>query len=130
MGNANEELVTKGYEMFNSGDMEGLAAIFADDAVHVFPGNSQVSGEYKGRDACFQLYGKLGQLSGGTFRAPLESTTAKGDNGVVAKHRHTGKRDGKSIDVEETLTFTITDGKISRLESSFADQAAVDDFWA
>ncbi|MGQ0802547.1 MAG: nuclear transport factor 2 family protein [Actinomycetota bacterium] len=131
MASDNEEVVRKGYELFGKGDLDGLGKIFTDDAVHTFPGNSQVSGEHKGRDACFAMYGKLFELSGGTFVADLQSTTAKGDT-VVAEHRATGKRDGKALDVEETLTFTIKDGKIAGLETSFKpeDQPAVDEFWA
>ena len=34
------------------------------------------------------------------------------------------------VDLRDRLTFTIDSGKISRLDSSFADQAAVDEFWA
>ena len=132
MANPNEELVRKGYELFGKGDLDGLAQIMAEDVVHTFPGNSQVSGEHKGRDAAFAMYGKLFELSGGTFKADLKSATAKGDATVVAKHRHSATREGKTIDVEETLTFTIEDGQMTRLESSFpaGDQAAVDDFWA
>ena len=132
MANANEELVRKGYEAFGSGDMDTLAQLMADDVVHSFPGTSQVSGDHKGRDAAFAMYGKLFELSGGTFKADLQGTTAKGDDTVVARHGHSAARDGKTIDVEETLTFTIEDGQMTRLESSFqgGDQAAVDDFWA
>jgi ketosteroid isomerase-like protein len=132
MANPNEELVRKGYDLFGKGDLDGLAQIMADDVVHSFPGNSQISGEHKGRDAAFAMYGKLFELSGGTFKADLQSATATGDDTVVAKHRHSATRDGTTIDVEETLTFTIEDGQMSRLESSFqaGDQPAVDDFWA
>lgn len=132
MANDNEGLVRKGYEAFGRGDMDTLAQLMADDVVHTFPGTNQVSGEHKGRDAAFAMYGKLFELSGGTFRADLRSATAKGDDTVVAKHGHVAERDGKTIDVEETLTFTIEDGQMTRLESSFqgGDQAAVDDFWA
>jgi uncharacterized protein len=130
MASDNEELVRQGYGLFGKGDLDGLGQIYNDDAVHSYPGNNQIAGEHKGRDACFAMYGKLFELTGGTFKADLKSTTAKGDHTVVAKHQATGKRDGKTLDLEETLTFTVEDGKIARLESSFDDQAAVDQFWA
>jgi ketosteroid isomerase-like protein len=132
MANPNEELVRKGYDLFGKGDMDGLAQIMAEDVVHTFPGNSQVSGEHKGRDAAFAMYGKLFELSGGTFKADLQSATAKGDDTVVAVHHNTATRGGKTLDLEETLTFTIEDGQMTRLDSSFkpGDQGAVDEFWA
>lgn len=130
MASDNEEVVKKGYDLFGKGDLDGLGKIYTDDAVHSFPGNNQIAGEHKGRDACFAMYGKLFELTDGTFKADLQSTTAKGDDTVVAKHQATGKRNGKTLDLEETLTFTVKDGKIARLESSFDDQAAADEFWA
>ncbi len=132
MASGNEEVVKKGYELFGKGDLDGLGKIFTDDAVHTFPGKSQVSGTHKGRDACFAMYGQLFELSGGTFKADLKSTTAKGDDTVVAEHHDSGTRGGKSLDVDETLTFTLKDGKIAALDASFApaDQAAVDDFFS
>jgi ketosteroid isomerase-like protein len=132
MANANEELVRRGYDLFGKGDMDGLAQIMADDVVHTFPGNSRISGEHNGRDAAFAMYGKLFELSGGTFKADLRSATAKGDDKVVAVHHDTAKRADKVLDLDETLTFTIEGGKMTRLESSFepGDQATVDEFWA
>ena len=132
MGNANEELVRQGYDLFGRGDLDGLAKIMADYVVHTFPGKNRVAGVHKGRDAAFAMYGQLFELSGGTFKADLQSATAEGDNKVVAKHGHSGQRDGNSIDVEETLAFTIEDGQMTRLDSSFKpeDQTKVDEFWA
>ena len=44
----NLETVRKGYAAFSSGDMETLLALYADDAVHIVPGSSRVSGAHKG----------------------------------------------------------------------------------
>jgi ketosteroid isomerase-like protein len=130
MGKANEELVRKGYEAFNQGDMEALGKLMAPDVVHEIPGNNPTSGAHKGWDEVVGVYGTIAELTEGSYSAALKSVTATGDDTVVAVHQSTGRRAGKSLDVEETITFTITDGKIDRLESSFADQAAVDEFWA
>jgi len=131
MGNANEELVKQGYEAFGKGDMEVLASLMSPDVVHVFPGENQLAGEYKGQEDVFGFYGQLFELSGGTFKVDLKSATAKGDDTVVAAHRGTAERGGKKLAVDTTLTFTIEGGKITRLEDSFSteDQAANDAFW-
>lgn len=133
MAGTNEALVRRGYEAFGTGDLETLGAMMADDVVHVIPGNNRFTGAHEGRDDVFAMYGELFQLSGGTYQAALRSVEERGDTQVVAIHQATGKRDGRALDVTETLTFTIEDGRITRLESSYADpddEAAEDAFWA
>ena len=130
MTHPNEDLVRQGYKAFGEGDMETLRSLFAPDAVHVATGNSPVSGEYQGVDAILGYYGKLFELTDGTFSADLEAVNVEGDDTVVATHRDRGRRGDKTLDQEETLTFTIVDGKISRLVENHSDQAAYDEFWS
>lgn len=130
MTHANEELVRKGYTAFGEGDMDTLGSLYAPDAVHSATGSGPLAGEYKGLDSILGYYGQLFELSGGTFKAELKSTTAEGDDTVVAIHRSTGQRNGKTLDQDETLTFTLSDGKVTRLMEEHSDQAAYDAFWA
>jgi hypothetical protein len=74
------------------------------------------------------LYGKLFELSGGTFKVELKSVTPEGDK-VVSVHHSQGERGGKTLSDDESITFTFSGDKISRLDVSAGDQAAVDDFW-
>jgi len=128
MADANEQIVRDGYAAFSAGDMDKLGALFADDAVHSVPGNSQITGDYKGRDAVLGYYGKLFDLTGGTLSVDLKSAKADGDK-VAAVHQAKAERDGKKYDGETTLNFTIKDGKIARIDEVPADQAAEDAFW-
>jgi ketosteroid isomerase-like protein len=130
MAHPNEDIVRQGYKAFGEGDMDTLRSLFAPDAVHVATGNSQVAGQYEGVDAILGYYARLFELSDGTFAAELESVTVEGDDTVVAVHRDKGQRGGKTLDQDETLTFTISGGKISRLVENHSDQATYDAFWS
>jgi ketosteroid isomerase-like protein len=130
MAHPNEDLVRQGYDAFSSGDMDTLGKLMTPDVVHSVPGESLISGEHKGQDEVFAMYGQLFELSNGTMQVELLEVTAKGDDKVVAKHRSTAKRGDKTIDDVETLEFSVVDGKITRLEESFGDQAAQDAFWS
>ena len=130
MTDTNEDLVRRGYQAFAEGDMETLRSLFAPDAVHVATGNSPVSGEYRGVDAILEYYGKLFELTDGTFAAELEKVRSEGDDTVVATHRDKGQRGGKTLDQDEELTFTISDGKITRLVENHTDPATYDAFWS
>ncbi len=129
MAHPNEDLVRRGYDAFNNGDMETMAQLMAADVVHRSPGDNQVSGEYKGQEEVFGYYGKLAELTNGTVKAELESVRAEGDGTVVARHRNLGQREGRNLDAMETLTCTVSNGQITALEESADDQAVWDDFW-
>lgn len=130
MAHPNEELVRKGYKAFGEGDMDTLRSLYGPDAVHSATGNGPLAGDYKGVDDILAYYGKLFELSDGTFRAELQSVKLEGDDTVIASHRDKGQRAGKTLDQDETLTFTISDGKFTRLEEQHSDQAAYDAFWS
>jgi ketosteroid isomerase-like protein len=130
MAHPNEDLVRTGYKAFGEGDMDTLRSLFASDAVHVATGNSQIAGEYSGVDAILGYYGRLFELSDGTFTAELQSVRVEGDDTVLATHRDKGRRGDKTLDQDETLTFTISEGKFTRLVENHSDQAAYDAFWS
>ena len=129
MAHTNEDLVRQGYKAFGEGDMDTLRSMFAPDAVHVAPGNNPLAGEYKGVDAILGHYGDLFELSDGTFTAELESMKVEGDDTVVATHRNKARRGDKTLDEDETLTFTISGGKFTRLVENRSTQASYDAFW-
>jgi uncharacterized protein len=130
MAHANEELVRKGYKAFSEGDMDTLRSVFAPDAVHSATGNSPVSGDYNGVDAILGYYGELFERSDGTFNVELKAVRVEGDDTVVTTHRDKGQRAGKTLDQDENLTFTISNGKITRIVEDHSDQAAYDAFWS
>ena len=111
-------------------DTVGLALRIAPDAVHSAPGNNPIAGDYKGIDDILAYYGKLFELSDGTFTAELKSTKVEGDDKVVATHRDKAQRGDKTLDQDETLTFTISGGKITRLVEKHSEPAAYDAFWS
>jgi uncharacterized protein len=130
MAHPNEEIVRQGYKAFGEGDMHTLRSLFAPDAVHSARGNNPLAGEYKGIDDILAYYGKLFEFSDGTFTAELKSVRVEGDDKVVATHRDKAQRGDKTLDQDETLTFTVSGGKITRLVENHSDPAAYDAFWS
>ena len=128
MANENEDVVKRGYELFSAGDMDGLKQMFTPDFVHHVAGASQVAGDHSGPDAAIALYGKYFELSGGTLKVDLKSLKSDDDQ-VAATHQATAERGGNKLDQPVVLTFTVKDGKMSRLEEQPSDQAAFDEFW-
>ena len=112
MAESKEDIIRRGYKAFGEGDMETLGSLYTPDVVQVQPGKNQTSGEYKGVDNVIGLYGKLFELSGGTFSAELTSVKTEGDK-VVTVHRAKGEREGKTLDADESIAFTFSGDKIS-----------------
>ena len=128
MANSKEDTVRRGYQAFSEGDMEHFRGIYTPDVVQRQPGNNQTSGEHQGVDNVLALYGRLFELSGGTFSVELTSVKTQGDK-VVTVHHTKGEREGKTLDVDETIEFTFSGDKISRLDLGYTDEAAEDAFW-
>ena len=125
----NAAIVRRGYEAFNAGDMKTLTELFDESAVWHTPGRSSLAGDYEGREAAFAYFGRLGQETGGTFRAEPQHLLADEDR-VVGIHHNTAKRNGKHLDVAVCLVFQLEDGRITEGTEHFRDLYAWDEFWS
>ena len=129
MGTAeNVELVRRGYEAFNSGDMATLSDMFAEDAVWHVAGSGVLSGTKQGRDAILAYFGELGARTQGSFQANLEDIVG-GENHTVAIQQTRAEGNGKTMDLATVIAFVVRDGKIAEGREFFEDTAKSDDFW-
>ena len=117
----NLETVRRGYVAFSNGDMDTLMTLYDDDAVHLVPGASQVSGAHKGKESILGLYGKLFELSGGSLRVQLEHLLSDGGNRVVAIHTSSMEKDAETFTQTEALLFSLVNGKVAEIQDFFAD---------
>ena len=126
----NAEIVRRGYEAFNAGDMETLTELFDENASWHTPGRGSIAGDHKGRDAGFAQFGRYGGETGGTFRAELRYVLADDDGRVVGIHHNSAERNGKQLDVDCCLVFEIKDGRVTDGREYFFDVHAWDEFWS
>jgi ketosteroid isomerase-like protein len=120
----------RAYEAFNAGDINTLTELFDESAVWHLPGRSSMATDYQGRDATLAYFGRIGEETGGTFRAELEDLTADDDDRVVGIHRSTAERNGKHLDVGDCIVFQLKDGRITDGREHFEDLYAWDEFWS
>lgn len=125
----NLDLVNKGFDAFNSGDVATLSDIIHADATQNMPGNNKFSGLHTGRDDILGMYGQMGADTNGTFGANLQGLKADGPDRVIATYKAQGERNGKNVDTTHDLAFDIKDGKVVKMDDSTNDVAAWDDFW-
>ena len=129
MAHPNEDLVRRGYEAFNSADVETLRELFADTTIFHEPGRSPISGDYQGLDQVLGFFGALAERSGGTFRASLHDVVAN-DAHVVGLHSSEGEREGRRAHSPTVLVFHLRDGRVTETWSHHSDQYEFDEFWA
>ena len=126
----NVAIMRRAYKAFNTGDIETLTELFDESAVWHLPGRSSMATDYQGRDATLAYFGRIGRETGGTFRAELEDLTADDDDRVVGIQRSTGERNGKHLDVGDSIVFKLKDGRIVDGREHFHDLYAWDEFWS
>ncbi len=69
----NVAIMQRAYDAFNSGDLDTLTEIFDESAVWHLPGRSAMANDYQGSEAILTYFGRLGQETGGTFQAELQT---------------------------------------------------------
>jgi ketosteroid isomerase-like protein len=131
MTSAQEHAATirRGYELFNSGNLAELAGIFAEDAIWHVGGRGQLSGEKRGREACFAHFGQLGELTQGTFRAEVHDVVG-GEAHTVGVHTVTGQRNGRTLSQHTVLLFHMRDGQVAEAWEHYEDSQAWDEFFS
>ena len=125
----NAARIRAGYASFNSGDVEGLVDLFDEDIVWHFPGTNKLAGEHTGRDAVLTALGAYGAASGGTLQANVVDVMASDDH-VTGWARDTAAADGRTLDIDSYVVFTMRDGKVTAAEHLVADTEALDAFLA
>ena len=124
------ELIRRGYRAFATADMATLTQLFDADSTWETPGKSPVAGLKKGRDNVLGQFGAYGAGTEGTFKAELIYVTADNDGHVVAVHRNTGMRKGRTLDTMCCVAFVVKNGKAMSGREHFLDMYNWDAFWA
>ncbi|MGI9146455.1 MAG: nuclear transport factor 2 family protein [Chloroflexota bacterium] len=127
---SNAAALREGYEAFSRGDMDTLRnEVFSRDIVWHQGGRNQTSGEYRGVDAVLGLFGKLHQLTDGTFSVELHDVLATEEH-VVALAKSNGQRGGKTLQHGEYSHIChFQDGKLSEAWVVDVDPYEVDEFF-
>jgi uncharacterized protein len=118
--------IRDGYVAFAKGDFAGLNELFAEDLLWHEVGRNQLAGDYRGRDAVYGFFGKLMQVTEGTFHLDVHSILAD-DEHAVALVVTTASRGDLSMTVNDAHVFHLRDGKVVEFWTASTDQYAVDE---
>ncbi len=110
----NVEMTKKAYEAFAAGDLETVLSTFDDNVEFVVPGNSTISGAYRGKAEVTNFFAKLAEKS---FTNTPSRFLADEDVVVVLGQVTAGGESAPEADVS-----TFGGGKIVQLQA-FSDTA-------
>ncbi len=126
--NPNVATVWRAFEAWNTGHIETLKEILAENAVLHFAGNNRMSGTYRGGDEVVDAL--LRARRGGGTLADVETVLAS-DNHVMVFFRAAGERGGVTLDVVLAMPIKIgPDGRLTEIWFLANDQAAFDAYWS
>ena len=86
MAEPNLERAREAFDAFGRGDLEAYKDYFADDVVWHVSGNHPLSGSYRGKEALFQYFEKVRELTEGSLQIQPQAILADESHvGVFAR---------------------------------------------
>ena len=123
----NAALVRRLFAAFGHDPM-AVSAALSREIVWRVPGNTVMSGEYRGRREVVEFLRRTGLETGGTYRSRLHTVLAD-DDWAVAVYRASGSRNGIDLDVEQALVIRVADGVLQDVTAVPLD-SAFERFWS
>ena len=127
----NIDRTRQGYQAFADGDLTTLVDLIAPDCIWHVGGRNQLAGDYVGHDQIFGYFGKLAELTDGTFAATLEDVGELDGSGMVASLvTISGTRNGTTATSRMVELARINDaGQVAECWWFAEDQYAADEFF-
>src|SRR4051794_37891947 len=115
----NSDALKKGYEAFNNGDADTVAALYSDDVTWEGPNSEGVpmSGKNEGKDAVLQALGQVGEQFE-SFHVSPDELIEEGDTIVVLSHITAKTKSGNELESPGVEIWRFGgDGKVKRVQS-------------
>ena len=111
----NVDTLQRGYDAFNSGDVETLSGVFADDVRWEGTNDDRVpgAGTFEGRDEALAALGQSTEAFDSVQSNPDEFIE-QGDTVVVLGHTEARTKSGNDVKVPFVHVWRMSDGTIQR----------------
>jgi uncharacterized protein len=129
MEHPNVAMARAAYSAFAQGDLEKVAAVWANDIIWHVNGNSPLAGEYKGQEEIFGFFGRLFELSGGTLELDVHDILANDDHITVLVTMN-AERNGQRLEMRSVHVMQLEQGLMREFWSFEEDPVTDDAFWS
>jgi ketosteroid isomerase-like protein len=117
MSEEDVEVVRRGFEAWNAGNMEGVRDTYDADAVMRYHGDFPEPGPFVGRDAIMRQFDRLRDALGERDSLVFLSDFLDAGDRVVSRFAWRGEGYGPAMDLELTAVYAVRAGRI--LEADF-----------
>lgn len=104
----NAQLIRRLFGAFGK-DAKQISATMTRDVLWRVPGDTPMSGDYRGRLEVVAFLRRTGIETEGTYRSRLHTALADDEWGL-AVYRASGRRNGRELDIEQALVIRFEDG--------------------
>ena len=118
-----------GEEIERSGDMLSMMHLLSDDIVWHAPGNSPLSGDYRGKQEVLGFFAKMQELGVTSMNLEIHDILANDEHATVMVETRVTRGDDH-LDSRQVHVWHLQDGKATEFWNIVADQAAADAFWS
>ena len=123
-----EELIKDHVEKLGQGNLDGAMSMYAEDALLHYPGQCPLSRDYRGREEIKSFFARVGEFTGGTFRADYDALFSD-RNYAAALASLSAEREGERHEWKAMELMRIEDGMIAEHQIFEDDQYALDRWW-
>jgi ketosteroid isomerase-like protein len=120
--------VRRGFQAFQNSDIATLAELFHPDATWRSAPSGVLGSDHTGQNDIFSMFGKIGSETQGSFAVNPLAFAASGDQ-VFVHALASGTRNGKSLNADEVLIFTLADNKVRDVQLFMHDYTTSAAFW-
>ena len=117
-----------GYAAFGKGDFAALDDLFAEDIRWHESGRNQLSGDYEGRAAVYELFGRVMEVTGGSFRIDIHTVLADDTDAVVVV-TVSGQRGNRALQSLNAHIWRFSGERIVGFREAAGDQYAMDELF-
>jgi len=121
--------VVKRYaDAWSANDLPTIIDSYHDDVVFHYFGRSPLVGIHRGKAACLALLKQVREKTNRKLVAVRDVLAGESFGAIIAVERF--ERNGKSVEIERVLRYSVRDGKLAECWIYDEDQRLVDEYWA
>jgi uncharacterized protein len=126
----NSELLRRYVEAFERKDWEAATSFWAEDVILHVQGRNPLAGDFVGKRAFLERYGRLFNELGGTMELVEVREVLIGAEHAVALVKERALRGERSLDFDRVNVYRLRGGMIVEIWSYDSDPYALDEFWS
>src|SRR5215216_536681 len=126
---SNPEVMRHYVEALEHKDRQAATAFWAYDILLHFPGRNPFSGDFLGKQAFLEHYGRLSTELGGTIELAEVHEVLLGAEHVIALVRERAVRGERILEFDRVNVYSCGGGKITEIWTYDYDPCALEEFW-